>query len=231
MEDTMLIDGIKNESSSNIDRTFQGIIYDGLYGDWNYYPHETFTTTNSKGKSTDVEAAIYSGEKYLFGHIKTNSTITKDKFDKIAIRVNGKDKNTLNLCLVGIEDDNTITMNPNLKKLSKGMHEFGLWDADSDFTATNDGDTTSQLYGKVFITVTSDGNEMEYKVNLEKLVDTFDMDKTNLKKIEAQYSDISGEWVMTERDNVEPMLSMGLCGITIAVILLIVGLTRMKMTS
>jgi len=49
------------------------ITYDGLYGDWNKYPHTTiqYATPGTHEHVADASAAIYCDGTQLFGHVET----------------------------------------------------------------------------------------------------------------------------------------------------------------
>lgn len=61
-------DGSNDSSDGNYD-----IAYDGLYGDWNKYPHTTiqYATPGTHEHVADASAAIYCDGTQLFGHVET----------------------------------------------------------------------------------------------------------------------------------------------------------------
>jgi hypothetical protein len=221
LEDSMILNNIKNLQTNSTDKNFRRIIYDGLYSDWNYLYHTTLSRSDSKEE--DAEAALYVGGRYIFGHVKYSHSEKKEKPGEITLRVNQKDKTSINLRLVKIEADGTINSNWKLGKLSPGMYEFGLWDEDQNTSVTNAYAPESPLCGMMYITIRADESEIEYKVSLDRLATELGISTREIKVVEAQYSAISNQWVSTEDEAeteyvVPTAVGLGICGVAVLTI-------------
>lgn len=62
MRDDMLLDDIANlKEDTETDKTFNKIVYDGKYSDWDYYPHQLIQYSTSGGTGNDAEAGTLCG--------------------------------------------------------------------------------------------------------------------------------------------------------------------------
>lgn len=196
MDDNLLIDNIANiQHEDNSHKKFEDIIYDGLYSDWDYYPHQLIQYSTPGGKGGDAEGALYLKDKTLYGHVKTSIVYKENEFAPFYIRINGDDDKVIGFKIISVDEKGKIDKNPNIKKLAPGTYEFYLWELQSGSPATNRNDLTTASYGKIYITIKEGGDEMEYKLDLEKLAEYFDMDSSDFKLIQANYIVIGKEWV------------------------------------
>ncbi len=140
--------------------TFGGITYDGLYGDWDAYPHTLieYAGSGTQTDKPDGEAALYTDDSILYGHVvspmEAHLLEGGGEFTSaISICFNGEreynaDK-TWNLYprLAAVADDGTITWVQNkdkedekdesdtlkLSDLDKGTYEFYIADVRGEY--------------------------------------------------------------------------------------------------
>lgn len=162
----------------------------------------------------------------LYGHVLSTLHKNEREFQPFTIRVNEKEKTSINFRLVAVDKDGKINMNPKLEGLDAGTYEFYLWDRDSGSTASSINDKDAPIYGQMKLTVrqTADGvsisDEMEYKVNLEKLAEHFDMDASDMKMIQAQYINIGQEWVTIAGTSTGAAMGISLCVLSVGAVML-----------
>ena len=77
---------------------------------------------------------------------------------------------------------------------------------------------------KLTVRQTADGvsisDEMEYKVNLEKLAEHFDMDASDMKMIQAQFINIGQEWVTIAGTSTGAAMGISLCVLSVGAVML-----------
>lgn len=223
MQDEMLIKDVANmkQDSSGEEKEFTGISYDGVYSDWDYYPHQLVQYSTSGGVGEDAEAALYQDGTTLYGHVLSTLHRNEKEFQPFTIRVNEKDDTAINFRLVAVDQDGNINMDAQLDHLKEGTYEFYLWDLNSGSTAKNINDKDAPIYGQMFLTVrmTAEGvslsDEVEYKVDLEKLAEHFQMEVSDMKMIQAQYINIGQEWVSIAGTSTGALMGISLCGFSV----------------
>lgn len=194
MDQKLLIENVANlQADQDRDTSFDTIVYDGSYLDWEYYPHQLVQYSSPGTPVSDAEAALYQKDSLLYGHVKTYLNLNSAEFKDITLSFN--DEQSINLTLVGADEDGNIIRNPQLRNLSKGTYEYYLWDRDSGSSAKNIKDEDAPLYGKIMVTIGASSDEMEYYVELDKVAEHLSMDVTDMKLIQAQYINIGKEWV------------------------------------
>lgn len=230
MEEDMLIEGVANlkkDDNDKDDKKFQGIVYDGSYGDWDYYPHKLieYSTPGSNGRA-DSEAALYLDDTTLYGHVRIASHSNRMKFQPFTLRFNGKKGKSLDICLVAVDKDGNINYDPKLSDLQIGKtYEFYLFDRQAGTDTKNIADKNVPIFGQMHYTPGASSDETEYKVDLEKVAEYLHMNVTDMKLIEANYVNIGDEWVSIAGTSTGPLLGMSLCGLSV---LAVFGYRRRK---
>ncbi|MGN0318377.1 MAG: Firmicu-CTERM sorting domain-containing protein [Lachnospira sp.] len=210
MNENMLVTDVANLQGNPVeDTSFNGIVYDGKYDDWDYYPHQLIQYSTPGAAGGDSEAALFTADTTLFGHVKSYLHKNEGEFQPFSIRVNNDDNKTINFRLVTVDAEGNINRDPDIRNLPKGTYEYYLWDLNSTSTATNINDADAPVYGQMYLTVGTSFDEMEYKIDLEKLADHFNMDASDFKMIQAQYINIGTEWVSIAGTSTYPV--MGVC--------------------
>lgn len=213
MGDSMFVEGVSNlTASGNTDKTFSGIVCDGMYGDWDFYPHELVEYSTPGGSGADSEAALYTTGSKLFGHVKSFLHRNEGEFQPFAIRFNEDESKSISFRLVTVDAEGNINMNPQIRNLANGTHEFYLWDLSSGSTATNISDASAPIYGKIYITVDSSYDEAEYEIDLEKLAEHFGLNVNDMKLIQAKYINIGNKWITIAGTSSGFLIGFALCG-------------------
>ncbi len=210
---------IKGDNATGPAGEFDGIVYDGLYGDWEAYPHTLiqYATAGTQTDEPDGEGALYLEDEVLYGHVVSSMEAHLQQkggeFDgAISICFNGNreyngDK-TWNLYprLVAVAADGTIDWDPDTENLEKGSYEFYLADARGEYntsTQTNISDLAEheKFYGKMIITVGETIDETEFMVDLEQAAKFLSFYSDNeifasdFKMIEAQFGEIGQDYL------------------------------------
>ncbi len=221
MNQEMLISDVANLHPSQEEKNFNGIVYDGSYRDWDYYPHDLIQYSTPGGVGGDAEAALYIDGTVLYGHVLSNLHRDEKEFLPFTIRVNENDKTAVSFRLVTADQDGNINMNPKHEGLDAGTYEYYLWDLASGSTAGNLEDADAPVFGSMYLTVrkTADGvpvsDEMEFRVDMKRLAAHFDMDVTDMKLIQAQYINIGTEWVSIAGASTGAVMGISLCGLSV----------------
>lgn len=193
------------EDTDEENKDFNGIVIDGLYGDWENYPHTViqYATGGTQEHKVDGEAALYSTEGMLYAHAKTEMKAHRKEAggeftSAVTIRLNGK--YDFYPQFVTVDAWGNINYSPQLSNLPKGTYEFYIIDATGWKTAANISELEkchNALYGRMYVTVGSSSDEMEFEMDLAKLAEKFGMDADEIKTIEAQWGRIGQQWVST----------------------------------
>jgi uncharacterized protein (TIGR04145 family) len=205
-----MITGVVNLDGSANEDTFSGIVYDGLYGDWTYYPHTTlqYATAGTQEKVTDSKGALYVSGTKLYGHVVTSMPTHLQEAggeftSSISVCFNGNrdwDQNSnFYPRMVAVDENGNINWDPQLSGLANGTYEFYLASSDAWHTSTNINalNAMDQMYGRITITVGDTKNECEFYLDLEKIAEKLGCDASDFKVIEAQFGRLGQQWIST----------------------------------
>lgn len=183
--------------------SFVGIVYDGNYSDWDYYPHTLieYDTAGTSHHVPDGEGALYADGSTLYGHVRT---VHPDHLMEggtelayaITIRFNEDDSQVFYPRLISGSEANPDWSD--VQSLPEGTYEFLLvntngWGKEADLV-TGMG---NRVYGRMFITVTEFKHECEFYLDLEKVAELLGCDATDFKVIQARFGRIGDEWITT----------------------------------
>lgn len=208
--------------------SFSGIVYDGNYDDWLYYPHEVieYATAGTQENVPDAEAALYSADGILYGHVVTYMTEHLNEgggefTQAVTIQVNNNWSTSFYPMPVTVDGAGNINYFPQLSGLAQGTYEFWLLDAQGWAAATNISQLTDPMepyiygtnavYGKMMITVGPSKDEMEYWIDIPTLAQKFNMETDNVSTLSAQYGRIGQKWLTTAGTSTGPLLGLTLC--------------------
>lgn len=197
------------------DKMFEGITYDGLYGDWEYYPHQLiqYATSGTQEHVDDAEAAMYSSNGKLYAHVVTNMPAHLQEAGgeftaAVTIRINS-DKNFYPQ-FVAVDAAGNINYNAQILGLASGTYEFYMIDSQGWKTATNisqfgESDDSNEygnpyhnaVFGRMYVTVSPSEDHMEYEVDLTTLAAKFGMEPDNIETLHGQWGRIGQQWVTT----------------------------------
>lgn len=212
---------------------FNGIVYDGKYDDWTYYPHTTiqYATAGTQEHVADAKGALYadSAQQKLFGHVVTTmpAHLGEDGGEftaAVSIRINNDNDLMLTPRFIAVDENGNINWNPQLSGLANGTYEFYLTSTTVNGTSKNINDLQADdvIYGKATITVSEDKDEMEWEMDIPTLAanlhsgwgqskDTVSIDPNDIKEFGAQYGRLGQEWVITAGTSTAPFVGIGLC--------------------
>lgn len=185
-------------------KNFSGITYDGLYGDWDYYPHVllNYATPGTQEKVVDADGAMYASDGKLYAHVVTNMPQHLQEAGgeftyAVTIRVN-KDKDFAPR-FVTVDAAGNINYNPQLSGLAYGTYEYCIIDRGYGGTAKTEAELQADgdLYGHMYVTVSPSEDNMEYEVDLTTLAAKFGMEPDNIETLHGQWGRIGQQWVTT----------------------------------
>ncbi len=212
---------------------FNGIVYDGNYDDWKYYPHTTiqYATSGTSEHVVDSKGALYadSAQQKLFGHASTSmpehlSERGGEFTSAVSIRINDDDELMLTPRFAAVDADGNINWSPQLSGLGDGTYEFYLfsstcWGNSQNINNLNSSDV---CYGKATVTIKDGQQDMEWYMDIPTLAanlhadggqdkNTTSIDPSDIKKFETQYGRLGQQWVTTAGTSTAPFIGIGLC--------------------
>lgn len=215
--------------------SFNGIVFDGQYLDWAYYPHTTiqYDTNGTQGDVADGFGALYSEGSTLLGHFETQHPdhLQVDGANSFAHAITYwfGDKE-FNPRLVTIDENGVIDYmwtEDRMKSLAPSatpyhfyiVNQNGNQDAKTldDLLKNNDAEESNtllqRLFGEAYITIDPAGvkNESEVKFDLDVVAKHFGCDAGDFKQISAQYGRIGQEWVTIAGTSSGAWLGVALC--------------------
>lgn len=195
------------ETEDKPDQGRNGIVIDGLYGDWTNYPHTLiqYATQGTQDTKVDGEAALFSDGERIYAHVNTQMKAhlqeAGGEFTKgVQIRLNGKDDLIFRPQVIAVDAQGNIDYNPKQSGLDQGTYEFYLIDSAGWKTAKNISELEkngNNLYGHMYVTVGPSQDDMEFEIYVDALAKKFGMDATDIKTTEGQWGRIGQQWVAT----------------------------------
>ena len=220
---------------------FSGIVYDGLYGDWNAYPHTLihYGTAGTQTNSPDGEGALYTEDGIVYGHVisSMDAHLAEDGGEfasAVSIYFNGEHDfnydrtNNLYPALVAVAEDGTINWSPQTAGLEEGTYEFYIMDARMEFdrsliTNVSQLADHEQFFGKMHVTVSETNDEIEFFVDLEQVAKYLSyysgttIEASDFQLIEAQFGRIGQEILSTAGTSSGPWMGIVVCVAVVAV--------------
>ena len=199
---------IKDDGSSD-DKIIYDIRYDGLYGDWEYYPHTTIQ---------DSAGALFSNGSTVLGHVYTvmpeHLNEAGGEFTQaVTFKFNDSYNQVLYPRFVTVDEQGNINWNPKRDGLSDGTYEFYMfdtsaWGTSKNINELNDADI---CYGKMIVTVGSNRDECEFYFDLDKVAQKLGCDVSDFKQISAQFGRLGQEWINTAGASSGTWLGLFIC--------------------
>ena len=227
-------DDVTGEVSEGTEKkadVFDGIGYDGLYGDWNSYPHTLiqYATSGTHEKYVDGEGALYADGDTLYGHVVTRMAAHLTEHGEemqygVVLRINQDDDYWFEFRLVDVDAAGNINWNVNVADQENGTHEYYIVDTRGWSNAASLSDITrgNNVYGKIRITKSDISDEAEWKLDLGLLADHFGLEETDMQVLEVKYERIGDRWLQTAGASTGPaagiLLSMAVAGTAAAVL-------------
>lgn len=226
----VLVGDIANLDGSTSGGSFGGgIVIDGSYGDWAYYPHSVMSYTSVGGGNftPDAHGALYTQDGMLYSHVYTtlpqhvNNDSGAEFLAAVSIAFNGehnyqgnpKDGNFYPKFFT-VDESGKITVVQAGTHLPKGTHTLYISDIRSGFDLehTNFADLPdSELFGKMMVTIGEGRDEMEFEIDLHKVAAYIGADADDFKLIETQFGMLGQQWVGSAGVSTAPFVGIGLC--------------------
>lgn len=228
---------------------FSGIVYDGLFGDWNAYPHTLiqYGTAGTQVNDPDGEGALYLDGSTLYGHVVSSmaahlAEAGGEFASAITIYFNGDHNynhdisNNVYPFLVAVAEDGTINWDPQTVRLENGTYEFYIADARSQYDRAAIKNISQlkeheQFLGKMKVQITDTNDEIEFYLDLEQVA-TFlsyysgeDIEASDFKTIEAQFGRIGNELLVIAGTSSGPYMGIVIC---VAVVVMVLVKRRRK---
>lgn len=216
------VSGVANirDDGSSDDKTIYDIKYDGLYGDWEYYPHTriNYATPGTQHNKVDAMGALFSDGNVVLGHAYTmmpeHLNEAGGEFTyALSIKFNDDYNQIIAPRFVTVDEQGNINWNPKTEDLSEGTYEFymfdiGSWGTSKNINELNDADI---CYGKMTITVGSNRDECEFYIDLDKAAQKFGCDVSDFKQISAQFGRMGQQWINTAGASSGAWLGLFIC--------------------
>ena len=220
MADEMIIKDVANLQGGG--GSFGGITYDGLYGDWDHYPHQLIQYATPGTHIVDdglSEGALYTTGTTLYGHVKYIRQNSNIVFQPFTLRFNQDSSKEFNFRLISKDANGKYTA-ANISNLAQGTYEFYLGDMNGWQPEAYEGTGEEYpVYGFIYVTIGSYYQEMEFSVDLEKVAEKLGLDVNELQVIQAQYINIGTEWVTSAGTSTGPVAGIVLsCGAVVCVL-------------
>lgn len=211
--------GVKNlQGGDDEDKDFNGVVIDGKYDDWKWYPHELieYATAGTQEHVTDSEGALYSEDGKLYAHVSTDMPAHLQAqggefLAAISIAFNG-DREYKDLPEKGnfypqLIDENGNVVNEGTR-LEKGTHTFTICD-------TRNTNPDRPIFGTMKVTVNGEKDEMEFELDLAKVAEYIGCDPADFQLIEAQFGRLGQQWISIAGTPTGAWLGIGLCLATV----------------
>lgn len=212
------------------DKTFKGITYDGMYGDWTYYPHTLIQYSNG---DSDCRGALYADGETLYGHVRCAESamhnLNPQLFVFFRIKVNDFNNNggqVMEFKPAEADNQGNIKVkewefNNKIYNTANGVYEYYLYDNTAGEDHLNINDPENHVYGKIIITIEDSQLNAEYMLDMEKMAKYYGLEVNDLQLIEARYDRLGQQWVSTAGTSSGPIIGViacAICALTGAVI-------------
>lgn len=204
------------------------IAYDGLYGDWNNYPHTTieYATAGTQQDRTDAKGALYCVGSTLYGHVVTTmpehlAEAGGEFMNAVTILFNNNWSQVFYPRMETVAEDGSINWNTPKGGMADGTYEFYLFSTDAWHNSPSiyDANDMDKWYGKMIVTIKDGKDECEFYLNLEKVAEKLNCDASDFKRIDAQFGRLGQQWITTAGASSGAWLGLILCvGVTAAVL-------------
>ena len=210
--------------------SFTGIVYDGLYGDWKYYPHQLigYATAGTQENVVDGEGALYTDGDTLFGHVKVVMNAHMNEWSTlftqaVTFQFGEADSLVLYPRFITVDANGNINWNPEFYHLANGTYEYYIsstdaWGNSANISNLTDGDK-GKLYGKMMVTITDTSRECEFYLELDQVAEKLGCSPEEFKVIKAQFGRIGQQWLITAGASSGALLGVFICLASVAGVL------------
>ncbi len=207
---------LKDDGSD--DNVIYDIRYDGLYGDWDRYPHVRlgYTTAGTHHNIADGYGAIYSDGNIVLGHVFTELPAhLNEKGGELTSAVSFKlnDSKYFYARMVTVDENGNINWNPRTNGLDNGTYEFYIFAGDEGHDITNMSQLNDYIrcYGKMMVTIGDSKDQCEYYIDFNELAKKYGWESSDFKQIEAQFGRIGQQWIGTAGASSGAWLGLFIC--------------------
>ena len=224
-EDPFIKD-VANLNGQGSGGSFSGIVIDGSYDDWAYYPHNMveYATSGTQSNIADSEAALWTSGSTLYGHVVSTmpahvQSKGGDLLGAVSIAFNGDHGYKGNPSdgnfypkFYTVDDKGNITVLNDGTRLPEGTTTVYIADARTDFSSRNYNDLRDdEKIGKMIITVSGDKVEAEFDLDLDKVASYVGQDASSFNTIDIQWGRLGQQWTSYSGTSTEPFVGISLC--------------------
>lgn len=210
--------------------TFDGVVIDGNYEDWEYYPHTTiqYATSGTHENVVDARGALWNDSGKLYAHAETTMPAHLKEAGgefthAVTIKINDSTDLEFAPRFIAVDANGNINWNPQLSGLPDGEYEFYMVSTDAWGTSTNINNLNpmDEIYGRMIVTVGETMDSCEWEMDVEKLAkhlrpnvegtDITEIDPSDIKTISTQWGRLGQEWVTTAGTSTGALLGIMLC--------------------
>jgi len=226
-----LIKDVANlQGGSGIGGTFNGVVVDGNYEDWEDYPHRTiqYAGSGTHENVVDARGALWNNDGKLYAHAETTMTAhlpeAGEEFTQaVTIKINDSTDLEFAPRFIAVDADGNINWDPPRSGLANGEYEFYMVSTDAWGTSTNINNLNpmDEIYGRMIVTVSDTMDSCEWEMDVEKLAkhlrpnvsgtDITAIDPSDINTISVQWGKLGQEWVTTAGTSTGALLGIMLC--------------------
>ena len=131
----------------------------------------------------------------------------------INVVFNDDPNTTFNPRFITVNKDGNINWNPKLNNLDNGLYHFYIASTDAWHTSTNINNLNEhdQIYGDAYIHITDTKDEIEWKLDLNKIAEKFKLSPNELKTIKVQYLRLGNQWTVIAGTPTGTVIGIILC--------------------
>ncbi len=221
--------------------TFNGVVIDGKYEEWEYYPHTTiqYATSGTHENVIDARGALWNDSGKLYAHAETTMPAHLQEAggeftQAVTIKINDSTDLEFALRFIAVDADGNINWDPPRSGLADGEYEYYIVSLDAPGTSKNINDLTSgdEIYGRMKVTVGDTMDSCEWEMDVEKLAAHLrhnaegtvitEIDPSDIKTVSVQWGRLGQKWVTTAGTSTGTiggiLLCVGMCSVPVVLI-------------
>lgn len=223
-----LIKDVANLQGGGNSGTFDGVVIDGNYEDWTYYPHTTiqYATSGTHEHMVDSRGALWNDGEKLYAHAETSmpahlNSKGGDFLNGVSLKIN--DRLIFGPRFITVDGAGNINWNPPLGGLEDGDYTYYIVPVNIGSTAKtlDELKANGDLCGKMIVTVNGETDHCEWEMDVETLSKRLRKDwnateyenisPEDIKTISAQWGRLGQQWVTTAGTSTGAILGILLC--------------------
>lgn len=187
------------------------------YSEWIDVPH-TVIEYNTWDEYDDALSALYAQDGYCYFHVYSpmpaHLAEGGGEFTSgITVLFNDNYGTAFYPRFVLVDDAGNLTWDPQLVNLPHGTYHFYLCSTDAWHTSTTVDELNEMdlIYGDAYITLSENRDDMEWKLDLNKVANKFGISADEFKTIAVQYSRLGQQWTITAGTPTGSVIGVILC--------------------